>query len=95
MKKWLRKRRMICLYGVLIPSHSASLPSAIANQCCLAAASSCAGRRCESSALTQRSSAVSSAASRMQRARTSPTAGPPSTRVISLVLPPSSETGST
>jgi hypothetical protein len=36
-----------------------------------------------------------SSARRKQRERMSPTAGPPSTRTISAVLPPSSDTGST
>jgi hypothetical protein len=40
-------------------------------------------------------SSSESSASRKHRERMSPTAGPPSTRTISAVLPPSSDTGST
>lgn len=40
-------------------------------------------------------SSSESSARRRQRDRMSPTAGPPTTRTISAVLPPSSETGST
>ena len=40
-------------------------------------------------------SVLLSSASLKHRERMSPTAGPPSTRTISAVLPPSSETGST
>lgn len=47
-----------------------------------------------SSGVCLTSSSLSSA-SRRQRERMSPTAGPPSTRTISAVEPPSSETGST
>ena len=45
--------------------------------------------------MTARASGVDTSESRRHRERMSPTAGPPSTRTISAVLPPSSDTGST
>ena len=43
----------------------------------------------------EQTSSLVSSANRRHRERMSPTAGPPNTRTISAVLPPSSETGST
>ena len=60
----------------------------------LAAAGS-RGSRWPSSVLTARASDVLSSDSRRQRERMSPTAGPPNTRTISAVEPPSSEMGIT
>mmetsp|Transcript_716 Transcript_716/g.1912 ORF Transcript_716/g.1912 Transcript_716/m.1912 type:complete len:225 (-) Transcript_716:3-677(-) len=95
LKKWPRKRRMICLYSREMWFHSVCEPSTIWNHSWRAEFSSLPHRRCPSSALTALSSSVASAERRRQRERTSPTAGPPKTRTISAVDPPSSDTGST
>lgn len=57
--------------------------------------SSSSGNRCARRDLTALASAFPVSLSLRQRERMSPTAGPPSTRTISAVLPPSSETGKT
>ena len=76
-------------------SHSSWSPSWMRYHSALALALSVAWRRCARSALTARASTVDSSDRRRHRERTSPTAGPPRTRTISAVDPPSSETGMT
>ena len=93
--KWARKARMVCLVGSGTPSHRGWSPSTRAYHSALAASSESPGSRYPSKSRTARPSASDSQARRKQRERMSPTAGPPRTRTISAVLPPSSETGRT
>jgi hypothetical protein len=93
--KCTRNARIVCLYGSLTPDHSKWSPSRMLYHSILAASPSCVDSRCPSRALTARASSLYSSARRRQRERMSPTAGPPRTRTISAVLPPSSDTGST
>ena len=78
-----------------MPSHRSWSPSWMAYHSSLASLESVAWSRCARSSFTALASAVDSSERRRHRDRRSPTAGPPSTRTISAVDPPSSETGMT
>mmetsp|Transcript_5096 Transcript_5096/g.17774 ORF Transcript_5096/g.17774 Transcript_5096/m.17774 type:complete len:302 (+) Transcript_5096:1721-2626(+) len=91
--KCARNGRMTSLTGAEMPSHRGSSPSSMGYHSRRACVLSVGCRRCARSAFTARCSGVLSAASRRQRLRMSPTAGPPSTRTTSAVEPPSSLTG--
>lgn len=84
----------MCLYGADTPCHRVCSPSTMPYHSWRAALGSTLSL-CPRSARTALASSLESSDSLKHRLRISPTAGPPSTRTISAVLPPSSLTGKT
>ena len=92
--KCTRNARIVCWYRGSMPCHSGSVPSTMRLHAMRASSRSLGSRYCKRP-FTATASGVDTSESRRQRDRMSPTAGPPSTRTISAVEPPSSETGIT